>query len=136
MSIKNTSNHANTVSIVLQPGECLSDRLNKAYIPPQLEVYQHGSKILPSVVSNAEDIIIRCILPGKRISSVTVDIAGERLPLDLTSFYGGSWAVCRRVADISKKSTIKLCVSIIEQLPDVGHSTPLAHLLKYSTINL
>lgn len=136
MSIKNTSNHADTVSIVLQPGECLSDRLNKAYIPPQLEVYQHGSKIPPSVASNAEDIIIRCILPGKRISSVAIDVDGEYLPLELTSFYGGSWVVCRKAADISKKSTIKLSVSIAEHLPNAGHSTPRAHSFKYSTINL
>ena len=121
---------------MLQPGECLSDRLNKAYIPPQLEIYQHGSKIPPSVASNAEDIIIRCILPGKRISSVTIDISGKHLPLEITSFYGGSWVVCGKAADISKKSTIKLSVSITEHILGVGHSTPLAHLLKYSTINL
>ena len=136
MSIKNTSNHIKTVSIMLQPGECLSDRLNKAYIPPQLEVYQHSSKIPQRVEADAEDIIIRCILTGKRISSVTVDIAGEHLPLELTSFYGGSWAVCRKAADISKKSTINLSVSITEHIPGGGHNTPLAHLFKYSTINL
>ena len=135
MSINNTYNYANTVGIVLQPGECLSDRLNKAYIPPQLELYQHSSNIPPSVEADVEDIIIRCIIPGKRISAVTIDVAGECFPLEITSFYDGSWVVCKKAANINKKSTIKLSVSITDRLPDVGCSTLQPYLFKYSTIN-